>query len=190
VTGRWSAGLEASGVTMSAMAQPLSDTKASAWLGVAVEVRREAYTTALYVSVCLLAALSAVAERADAGHADVLKITWGTTVGLAVAHWFAFRVSARLVAAGALGRLGVETAAAQLVGALAVAVLVSVPVVLLPATAELDVARVILAGFVAAIGYAVARNSGAGTRRSAIYATCLLVTAIAIALLKNVLSGH
>jgi hypothetical protein len=41
---------------MSAMTQPLSDTKASAWLGVAVEVRREAYTMAQYVSVCLLAA--------------------------------------------------------------------------------------------------------------------------------------
>jgi hypothetical protein len=175
---------------MSAMTHPLSDTKASAWLGVAVEVRREAYTMALYVSVCLLAALSAVAERADAGHADVLKITWGTTVGLAVAHWFAFRVSARLVAAGALGRLEVETAAAQLVGALAVALLATVPVVLLPATAELDVVRLVLAGFVAAVGFAVARNSGAGTRRSAIYAASLMVVALAIALLKNVLSGH
>jgi hypothetical protein len=107
-----------------------------------------------------------------------------------VAHWFAFRVSARLVAAGALGRVDVELAGAQLVGALAVALLVTVPVLLLPATAELDVARLILAGFVAAIGYAVARNSGASMRRSAIYAACILVTALAIAVLKNVLSGH
>jgi hypothetical protein len=75
-------------------------------------------------------------------------------------------------------------------GALAVALLATVPVVLLPATAELDVVRLVLAGFVAAIGYAVARNSGAGTRRSAIYATAVLVLALAIALLKNVLSGH
>jgi hypothetical protein len=172
------------------MTQPLSEPEASAGPGVAVEVRREAYTMALYVSVCLLAALSAVAERADAGHVDVLKITWGTTVGLAVAHWFAFRVSARLVAAGALGRVDVELAGAQLVGALAVALLVTLPVLLLPATAELDVARLILAGFVAAIGYAVARNSGASMRRSAIYAACILVTALAIAVLKNVLSGH
>jgi hypothetical protein len=118
------------------------------------------------------------------------KITWGTTIGLAVAHWFAFRVSARLVAAGELGRHEVHTAAAQLVGALAVALLVTVPVVLLPATAELDVVRLVLAGFVAAIGYAVARNSGASMRRSAIYAASILVIALAIAVLKNVLSGH
>jgi hypothetical protein len=76
------------------------------------------------------------------------------------------------------------------VGALAVALLVTVPVVLLPATAELDVVRLVLAGFVAAIGYAVARNSGASMRRSAIYAASILVIALAIAVLKNVLSGH
>ena len=62
--------------------------------------------------------------------------------------------------------------------------------VLLPATAELDVVRLILAGFVAAVGFAVARSSGASTRRSAVYATAILVLALAIALLKNVLSGH
>ena len=71
---------------MSPRTQPPSDTEASAGLGAAVEVRRDAYTMAFYVSVCLLAALSAVAERADAGQVDVFKITWGTTVGLAVAH--------------------------------------------------------------------------------------------------------
>lgn len=175
---------------MSAMTQPpMNPTKAVA-RHVDVEVRREAYTMALYVSIVLLAALSAVAERADAGHVDVFKITWGTTVGLAVAHWFAFRVSARLVAGGALRRPEMELAAAQLVGALAVAVLVTVPVLLLPATAELDVARLFLGGFVGAVGFAVARNSGASPRRSAIYAASILVLALAIALLKNVLSGH
>ena len=50
--------------------------------------------------------------------------------------------------------------------------------------------RLVLAGFVAAIGYAVARNSGASMRRSAIYAASILVIALAIAVLKNVLSGH
>jgi hypothetical protein len=33
-------------------------------------------------------------------HAHLTRIIWGATVGLAVAHWFAFRVSARLVGAG------------------------------------------------------------------------------------------
>jgi hypothetical protein len=54
---------------------------------------QEAATMALYVSICLLAALAAVRERADAGHVDVLRLVWGTTLGLALAHWFAFRLS-------------------------------------------------------------------------------------------------
>lgn len=145
---------------------------------------------ALYVALCLLAALAAVAERAEAGHVDVLKLIWGTTVGLALAHWFAFRVSARLVAAGAIRRHDAASAAAQLAGASAVAVLGTVPVLVLPATAELDVARLLLAGFVALVGYAVARSGGAGTARSAVYAGTVLALALTIAIVKNALSGH
>lgn len=145
---------------------------------------------ALYVAVCLLAALSAIAEPADASHVSVLKIVWGTTIGLALAHWFAFRVSARLVAAGTIRRADAESAVAQLVGALVVAVLATVPVLVLPATSELDVVRILLAGFVTAVGFAVARGSGAGRGRSALYAAGLLVVATTIAVLKNVLSGH
>ena len=83
---------------------------------------------ALYVAICLLGVLTAVAERADAGHVSVFTLVWGTTVGLALAHWFAFRLSARLVA------------------------------------------------------------GGTGTVRSGIYAATILVVAIAI--VKNILSGH
>ena len=172
------------------MAESLPQAVEAAPSGAAVDIRREAYTMALYVSVCLLAALSAMAERADAAHADVFKVVWGTTIGLALAHWFAFRLSARLVAAGRIDRHDAGTALAQLGGALAVAVLATVPVVILPASAELDVVRAILAGFVAAVGYAVARHSGAGTARSAAYAGSVLVVAASIALVKNVLSGH
>jgi hypothetical protein len=68
-----------------------------------VELRKEAYTMALYVAICLLAALLAVPE--DAAHTRVTGIIWGVTVGPAAAHWFAFRVSARLVAPHAHGRL-------------------------------------------------------------------------------------
>jgi hypothetical protein len=144
---------------------------------------------ALYVAVCLLAALTAMAEQADAGHVDVFKVIWGTTVGLALAHLFAFRVSARLVAAGTIRRQDAESAAAQLAGALVV-VLATVPVLVLPGPSELDVVRDLLAAFVAAVGYAVARNAGAGRGRAAAYAATILIVAVTIAVLKNVLSGH
>lgn len=145
---------------------------------------------ALYVSVCLLAALSAIGERADAGHVDVFKIVWGTTLGLAVAHWFAFRMSARLVAAGRLRRHERQVVGAQLAGALAVALLATVPVAVLPATAELDVVRVVLAAFVASVGYAVARHGGATMARSLAYAAVILAVAATVAIVKNILGGH
>jgi hypothetical protein len=63
-----------------------------------VELRKEAYTMALYVAICLLAAFTALPGTST--HAHLTRIIWGATVGLAVAHWFAFRVSARLVGAG------------------------------------------------------------------------------------------
>ena len=53
---------------------------------------------ALYVAICLLAALLAVSERG--AHAHAIGIIWGVTVGLAVAQWYAFRVSARMVGTG------------------------------------------------------------------------------------------
>lgn len=158
--------------------------------GSGVEARREAYTTALYVAICLLAVLTAVADRPESDHLSVFKLVWGTTIGLALAHWFAFRLSARLVGAGTFGRHDAEAAAAQLVGALAVAVLATVPVVLLPGGSELDIVRVLLAGFVAAVGFAVARSGGAGVGRSAAYAGTVLVLAVAVAIAKNVLGGH
>jgi hypothetical protein len=60
-----------------------------------VELRKEAYTMALYVAICLLAAFAALPETG--AHAQVIGIIWGVTLGLAIAHWFAFRVAARLV---------------------------------------------------------------------------------------------
>jgi hypothetical protein len=152
------------------------------------ELRKEAVTMALYVAICLLAALTALPE--STAHAGVTPIIWGVTVGLAVAHWFAFRVSARLVGAGRLRPHDVESAGAQLLGAVGVALLASVPVVLLPESAELEGVGLLLATFIALAGYVVAREGGAARARSLLYATAVLVVAVVIAELKNRLVGH
>ena len=56
---------------------------------------------ALYVAICLIAALTALAKlTAIPGH--IMGLVWGTTVGLAVAHVFAFRIAGRLVHDGDL----------------------------------------------------------------------------------------
>ena len=145
---------------------------------------------ALYVAVCLLAALTAAAESADQGHIRVLGLVWGTTVGLTLAHIFAFRLSARLVAAGRIEAHDAQAIGAQLLGAAAVAVLATIPVIGLPATSELDAVRWFLALWIAFFGYLVAEQSGASRSRSILYGATTMLVATAIAVLKNVLSGH
>ena len=153
------------------------------------ELRKEAYTTALYVAICLLAALTALPETGRA-HAHVIRIIWGVTIGLALAHWFAFRVSARLVAAGDVRPEDVQSAGAQLIGAAGVALLASIPVFLFSESAELALVELSLAAFIGLVGYAVARGSGATRARALAYALSVLLFAVLIAALKNGLAGH
>lgn len=156
----------------------------------AVELRKEAWVMALYVAVCLLAALTAVAEKASDGHMRAIGIVWGTTVGLTLAHAFAFRVSARIVARGRIRRSDANVVLAQLAGAAGVAVLATIPILLWQATAEFDVVRWTLALFISFVGFEVARSSGAGRTRSLLYGVVLLAIAVTIAVVKNILSGH
>ena len=153
-----------------------------------VELRKEAYTMALYVAICLLAAFAALPETG--AHAHVIGLIWGVTVGLALAHWFAFRVSARMVGAGSLRPHDAESAGAQLAGAAGVALLASIPVVLFPESVELELVELLLVGFIALVGFAVARGGGATRARAMVYALLVLVVAVAIALVKNGLAGH
>lgn len=155
------------------------------------ELVKEGATMALYVAVCLLAAL-AVADEADVDHRPtILTVVWGTTLGLALAHWFAFRLSARLVAGGAVRRSDAELALAQFAGAVLVALVASVPVVVFAdADTELAVTVWVVLGFIALVGLAVARSSGASLLRSVVYATGVAVLATTVVIVKNVLTGH
>src|SRR5262245_43671088 len=117
------------------------------------ELLKEGATMALYVAICLLAALSVASHGEVAHRSTVLKIVWGTTVGLALAHWFAFRLSSRLVAAGAVRRSDAELASAQFVGSVVVAIFATVPVLVFDGDAALDAARWVMAGFIGAVGY-------------------------------------
>ena len=155
-----------------------------------VEVIKEASVMALYVAVCLLAALTAIAENADDSHVRAFAVIWGTTIGLALAHAFAFTLSARLVARGRLHHRDAVLVTSQVVGAALVAVVATIPVVAFSPTAELDAARWALALFICLVGFAVARQSGAGRARAAGYAVAILLVAATIATVKNILSGH
>lgn len=152
------------------------------------ELRKEAMTMGLYVAVCLLATMLAVDDHSTGDHPLAFGLVWGTTLGLAAAHWFAFRLSAKYVASGTAHRADAELAAAQFLGAAAVAVLATVPILLLPGEVELDVVRLDMAVFITAVGFAVSRSTGASRGRSIAYGFAVLILAFAVALLKNALT--
>ena len=79
---------------------------------------------------------------------------------------------------------------AQLLGAAAVALLATVPVIIFPASVELDVVEFVLAFFIAVVGYAVSRGSGATRVRSLVYGATLLIVAGFVVLVKIALTGH
>jgi len=89
-----------------------------------------------------------------------------------------------------VGQEDLETAGIQLAGGVAVAVLASVPVLLLPATAELVVVRYLLTAFIAAVAYAVARRAGAAPARALGYVASVVVVAGLVVAVKNGLVAH
>ncbi|WP_051551801.1 hypothetical protein [Nocardioides sp. URHA0020] len=161
----------------------------SAHEGQRVERRREANTMALYIAICLLAALTALPDSKDL-HAHGLGIVWGITLGLAVAHWFAFWMATRMVSAGEFDRESLGLAAAQLTGAAAVAVLASIPLLVLPDSIELNATELWLSAFVAVVGYLSMRWGGTSRVKATAYAGAVLLAAVVIVELKNWLAGY
>lgn len=142
---------------------------------------------AFYVAVVLDAALLAF-EPDPSGSA--IGLIWGTSIGLAVAHVFAFRLSGSLLGEG-LGRdESWATSAAQLGGAVLVAALASVPVLVLPESIGFLAGAGLMELFVGVAALAVGRTRGASWPRSIVFAVIVTLLAGAVAALKNALIGH
>ncbi|MEP9364347.1 hypothetical protein ABLE68_15375 [Nocardioides sp. CN2-186] len=148
------------------------------------ERRREANTMALYIGISLLAALTALPDSKPL-HAHGLGVVWGITLGLALAHWFSFWVSA-----GEFDRHDARVAVSQLGGAVAVATLASIAMLVFPRKVELNGTELVLTLFVAVVGYLSMRWSGAGRTKAASFAFAILVIATLIVELKNWLAGY
>jgi hypothetical protein len=144
---------------------------------------------ALYVTVCLLAGLTAL-ESVVAIPGRVLGLVWGTTFGLALAHLFAFRVAGRLVHDGRFPKSDQVVAVAQLAAAATVALVVSIPVLIAPPAGELDWARYTCAGIIGVVGYGVARNAEKSRTRAVLFGLAVLAVAIVIAGIKHALVSH
>ena len=151
-----------------------------------VHLRREALTMLLYVSMTLLGALS-VADAGDSrGH--VLGIVWGTTVGLALLHWVAFSLAARLADPAAHEEANRRQLLAQLSGAAVVGAVATAAVVLLPVEHELQGTRYAVAGLIAAAAFGHARERGSGRVRALVIGLLALALAAFAAGLEHALS--
>ena len=151
---------------------------------------RESITMALYVAICLLAALAVVSAEEAEHQGTVLKLVWGTTVGLALAHWLAFRMATRLTSSNRFEREDATAAGFQVAGATAVAVAATIPVLLFDGERELTATRFVIAAVLALAGYLAARSGSAGPVRSLLYGAGAFVAALGVALVKNAFSGH
>jgi hypothetical protein len=152
-------------------------------------LRKETWTMALYVAICLIAALTAV-ENVTAVPGRIFGLVWGTTVGLAIAHVFAFRVAGRLVNEGVLTRADRIVSAVQLAAAAAVAGIVTLPVLLASTDNELYWARYTCAAIIGVVGYGVARSANRSRIYAALFGLIVLVLAMGIAAIKHAMAGH
>jgi hypothetical protein len=153
---------------------------------------------ALYVAIVLLAALAAL----PAGHDDqdgsihgpvgieLLAVLWGTTIGLALAHSFAFVVATQGLGGGRLQEHDLKEASAELAGAMFVAAVASLPVLLFSEETEQQVVPFVLALIIGAVGYVVERLNGRTRRASVVFGVATLVVGLVAAGVKNLLTGH
>jgi hypothetical protein len=150
----------------------------------------EVTTMALYVSIALLAALAAVDDDALSRN-DVLLLIWGTSLGLAVAHYVAFRLASALARGRHLGRGDVVVAGVQFLGAVIVPAAVTiVELVFSDGEDDIETAEFALAVILGVTGYLVSRGNGASRRRAALLGLGVLIIGFATAAVKNFLTGH
>jgi hypothetical protein len=145
---------------------------------------------ALYVSIALLAALAAVDDDA-LSQGETLWLIWGTSLGLAIAHYVAFRLASTLAKGRHLGRGDVVIAGYQFLGAMLVpAACTVIEVILGDDEDDVDTAEFALAAILGLTGYLASRGNGASRGRAALIGAAVLVVGSVTAIVKNVVAGH
>src|SRR6266545_1348573 len=138
-------------------------------------MRREAFSMSLYVSIVLFSALAAFDDDHPPHRGEVFLLELGTTIGLVLAHGFASWVSTRIVGQAAHDEVDPwDLLRVQLGGAVAVASLAMLAVVIAPTSIELSAARLTVAGTMAAQVFLESRTRNSATR-AAVYGLIALV---------------
>lgn len=151
----------------------------------------------LYVAIVLLAMLTALPTADDeTGGGDwlhgsaLVAAVWGSALGLAIAHLFAFRLAARIFGAGDVREVDVAIGIAQILGAALVAALCTVPIVLADDDSDVEAATFVPALLVGVAGYAVGRVSGRSQIRALIVGIGIALLGLLVATVKNLLLHH
>jgi len=153
------------------------------------EAIREGAVMALYVSIVLIAELAGIPKAHEPHGTALLAVVWGTTLGLALAHWFAFRVVVGFQHGHEARRRNVIIGAAQLAGAAVVAAVDSLAL-FLPSHSEIDVATALPAFVLFASGLVSARSAGRSLTRSILYGGAIAAGGVLVALVKHELATH
>lgn len=151
------------------------------------ELRREAYSMSIYVSIVLLSALAVFDDDHPPGQGDVMLVEVGTTVGLVLAHGFASWLSTTIIgdATGEVDQW--DLLRVQLGGAVAIAALSILAVVLTPTSIELHAARLTVAATIAALVFLESRTSNSAAR-AVVYGLLALVAGVTVATVKALLA--
>jgi hypothetical protein len=152
------------------------------------ELRKDALTMALYVAVGLLGTLSLFDRTLSGSDVHLVETVWGITIGLVLAHVFAFVVAAHHAGQGTMRRHDSEAAVAHLVGGTTVAVVATVTTAVARDENELLAVRLVLALFIGTMGYLVQQSNGASKKSAFLFGLVTLVVAIIIANIKVNLS--
>jgi fumarate reductase subunit C len=178
---------------------PVSDSQRAEIDEDRIEILREATVMAFYVSIVLLATLAALpsGETSGDGHVEggvhgiaLIGLIWGTTIGLALAHWFAFRLTSSAYGGGHASMKDIRIGIAQIAGAMSVAVLCTIPVLLVGDANDVPVTTFVPALIIGSAGFTVAHASGRTRFQSLILGGVVMLLGVTVAALKNFLVGH
>jgi uncharacterized membrane protein YgdD (TMEM256/DUF423 family) len=156
--------------------------------GTDLEVWREGITMSLYISLSLLAVISAFPtqnENSDFSFAWAIALT---SVGLIMAHQVAYRMSSRLLTANSkLHDQAGRVLFAQLVGGALVTALALIPALILEDSAFF-VSLATLFLYVMIVGYVIARSRPTSRLRSVGYIASIALAVAAIIFVKSLIS--
>jgi hypothetical protein len=156
---------------------------------------QHATTMMLYISIVLLAELAAIPSDHDGGvHGPtgwtLIGLIWGTTVGLVLAHFFAFTIAVQGISRGRLTGDDRAEALAEIGGAMVVAVIASIPVLLFSPARQQEIVPVVLVLLVGTIAFGVERANGHGRKTALIYGFIALVIGLLVVGIKEAVAYH